>query len=308
MLLAACVVGAAGHVRRQDVEQLGQLHIAASHSASEAHEAASGVHRFQEQLMSEWEKVRTGVFRMGKLEAPLLTAMIEKFEQEPAASPHAPTEDGGPSPVIQIWSIFINMILGTIFAYIYVGFRRVPEGNYDAKDVAKEKEEERDEKPWRHQCWTCYEEPGTCMCALCCSCIRWAETISLLRGALSFWGALWLFMFLNLFRAFEPVAALMYVVFVVMGVKYRQDIRVRFDLSQGGCSYFTDCLLWMCCPCCAIVQEARHVEDELARDHAETECPEGRKRSNVRSDCWTCRLVSSEGPNYGEKSSSVEEA
>lgn len=237
--------------------------------------------------MTQWDKMRSSVLHVGKLETPLLMSMVQRYDRQ------APADDPNGFGLIASNVVFVvQFLILALFAFIYTKYRKVPEGEYKALQTAES------ENNWSHACWTCYEEPGTCLCALCCLPIRWAETISLVKGLLSFWLAFFLMAFLVIWQSMLPFV--LWLVFIAVGVKYRQDLRKKFNFqSQGGLSYLTDCCLYCCCVACAVIQEARHVEDALAAKHEETECPDGRQRSSLRSECWTSRLFQ-EGAQYRE--------
>lgn len=50
---------------------------------------------------------------------------------------------------------------------------------------------------------------------------------------------------------------------ILLPMFYRQKLRQTFGMPVGGATFITDFCLHLCCSCCAIAQEARHVE--LAR-------------------------------------------
>jgi len=53
-----------------------------------------------------------------------------------------------------------------------------------------------------------------------------------------------------------------------VGALYRQKLREKFQMvSHGGLTYVWDCGLYACCTCCALVQEARMVEDAVRMQH-----------------------------------------
>jgi Cys-rich protein (TIGR01571 family) len=107
-----------------------------------------------------------------------------------------------------------------------------------------------------------------CCMACWCPAIRWADTIgsdSMRRG--SFWPAFFVFFILMLLApmtfGFSILVALCF------GIYCRQEIRRKFQKERSWKSYLSDCFLWCCCPCCAIIQEAREVEKVLAPPNAD---------------------------------------
>jgi Cys-rich protein (TIGR01571 family) len=57
------------------------------------------------------------------------------------------------------------------------------------------------------------------------------------------------------------VAIICNIITIVLGARYRGRIRKQFDIPGSACG---DCMAHTCFPCCAISQEARHVDRDLA--------------------------------------------
>jgi len=106
----------------------------------------------------------------------------------------------------------------------------------------------------------CARDCQMCFCACCCPWIRWAETASKEHVQfLAFIPAL--FIAALLASAGSVTFGASIPILLIILVLCRQRIRDAYALPSGTCSIlFSDCLLWLCCPCCAIVQEARQVE------------------------------------------------
>lgn len=144
-----------------------------------------------------------------------------------------------------------------VVAILYKVLRSWPEGDPTSaeKDLSK----------WSSGPFECCDDISTCCCACWCPEIRWAENLSMV-GLLNFWAAFALFLLFSLLSGILPF---MWVVICAVGVYYRQTLRQRFKMEgQGECStYMGDCLLYCCCTCCAIAQEARHLEAAARADH-----------------------------------------
>lgn len=99
-----------------------------------------------------------------------------------------------------------------------------------------------------------------CLCALCCPWVRWADTASAPHVSfLTFFPAL--FITALLASAGAITFGLSIPILLLVVVIGRQRIREAYGLPSGTCGELAgDCLLWIFCPCCAIVQEARQVE------------------------------------------------
>jgi len=101
---------------------------------------------------------------------------------------------------------------------------------------------------------TCQKDPKVCACAIFCPHIRWATTVSQ-RRLIHFSLALCVFVLLGWLTSvmFLPVVLL-----AAVGTFYRRRLREQDGIPQED--IYIDVLVWLCCPCCAIAQEARHVE------------------------------------------------
>jgi Cys-rich protein (TIGR01571 family) len=124
-----------------------------------------------------------------------------------------------------------------------------------------------------------WEDFDACLCACCCPAIRGAETLSVVRGFLGFWTAFlaWnLFVFLDyglVLFGHGPeremvingyhLSLLTWGGFVALLVYWRSRLREVFGMHRGLASTSGDCLLYCCCTCCAVAQEARHVEEAI---------------------------------------------
>jgi len=124
---------------------------------------------------------------------------------------------------------------------------------------------------WRFGLFECFGDAKTSFLVCCCPVIRWADTIRM-AGFLGFWAAFGLIIgvqFVNLFTlGFLSLAVLILLIF------YRQKQRQMFQMENGTCgSYLEDCLTYSCCGCCAIVQEARHIEEAWVVEHPALPAP-----------------------------------
>jgi len=99
-----------------------------------------------------------------------------------------------------------------------------------------------------------------CLCAWCCEWVRWADTASHPQiDLLAFWPAIFITALLSATASITYGATIPILLLIV--VYCRQRIRLAYGLPSGTCGVLAwDCCLWLCCPCCAIVQEARQVE------------------------------------------------
>jgi len=167
------------------------------------------------------------------------------------------------------WSALIQMIFLCCVAYFYRGARHAP--SCEPALV----EQSQDFSSWRFGLFSCFEDWQTCLCACCCSAIRWSDTISLVPGFVTFWTAFVVFIVLQYAESLLVMFSSSNVFTLVFGlllwgvlVYSRYQLRVRFGMEHGTCGiYIQDCLTYLCCWCCAVAQEARHVEDAIRHGH-----------------------------------------
>lgn len=118
---------------------------------------------------------------------------------------------------------------------------------------------------WRFGLFDCMAaDKLLCLMACCCPAIRWADTMRLV-GFYGFWTAVLLCAFLS--SAAQATAGLTALLFVGIATQRRQELRKLFNISSGGSTLATDCLTYLCCSCCAIIQEARVVEEAHVVQH-----------------------------------------
>jgi len=158
------------------------------------------------------------------------------------------------NPAIAAFGYALNILLIVAFAYIYKTYKQ-------ARARPGEREM-RLEDGWAYGPLECRElktDWSICCMALFCPAVRWADTIGsdkVWPGV--FWEAFLLFLFL---QALGPLTlGLSILISLCVGIYFRQKIRHKFRKALSWRSYALDCLLWCCCPCCAIAQEAREVE------------------------------------------------
>jgi Cys-rich protein (TIGR01571 family) len=119
----------------------------------------------------------------------------------------------------------------------------------------------------------CFDAMSICFMSLCCLPIRWAQTVERLRfmsftKALVFYGFPWLVMIgmqtaynLTLHWWFIIPLVVCNLIQIALGTIYRTKIRERYQIPGSECE---DCVLHTFCTCCAVAQEARHVDRDYA--------------------------------------------
>lgn len=107
----------------------------------------------------------------------------------------------------------------------------------------------------------CLEDVGTCIPAFLCMPIRWSDTLSV-SWCLGFWFSfvLWeIAAAANCFTYGLPFFGLFTCVLMLI---LRQNVRAKLRLPRWGpCTLFYDCCFVCWCPCCAVAQEARAMNE-----------------------------------------------
>lgn len=144
------------------------------------------------------------------------------------------------------------------------------------------------EQEFRYGACECLGDGRVCLCGLCCPAIRWADTISEEKGGfLDFNSALLVMMGLGFTLLCPYTGVFAWIGIVVIGVYYRQKIRLRYGLEADTIqSYVEDTLIWCCCAWCAICQEARQVDEETEEVEEPANDPSNPKISRAGSTSW----------------------
>mmetsp|Transcript_69243 Transcript_69243/g.129267 ORF Transcript_69243/g.129267 Transcript_69243/m.129267 type:complete len:302 (+) Transcript_69243:87-992(+) len=184
---------------------------------------------------------------LGRAASEYAAAAVERFSDE---------SKGWLLHVTEYWLIIIGLNLLTAVACY--------RSELDARDEDEKDDEDDTGGPgpkaiMRQGHYDCLSHSETCLYSLLCPTVRWADSVSG-AGLLRFWPAFWLFavlMFLNMLAPGHGQLG----VFTGLGMLYyRKALRDRLSLPTG----FTDtcckdCIFILCCPYCAIAQEARAV-------------------------------------------------
>lgn len=172
-----------------------------------------------------------------------------------------------------LWSILIQTVLLTLFAYWYIGNKDWP-----VVDKTLALEVETFYVQWQSGLCDCIDEPDICITAWCCPCVRWADTMSML-GLVGFWGGVYIYFILFILSsqigAFlgSGVSFLAWVCVAVYLGTYRQRLRAAMGMQVGGESFANDVCVYCFCAPCAIAQEARHVEEAATAGHPALQPP-----------------------------------
>lgn len=114
---------------------------------------------------------------------------------------------------------------------------------------------------WRWGLFECFGDIKICMISCICPCIRWSDTMRM-AGLMGFWIAIILMSFLYALSPF--VGGISSLIMLAIVTYRRQEIRKLFRMNSDGTTWCEDCCTYMWCSCCAIVQEARQLEEAYA--------------------------------------------
>jgi len=168
-----------------------------------------------------------------------------------------------PSAGVILRHMALVAAISTTAAYIFRIWVKWPD--VDESAMAKEKL-----SSWSSGPFDCFQDMPTCCWTFWCPGVRWAANLDIL-GFLTFWFAFALFLVIELL-AMIPFGGCCCCAWIAVLTYYRNKFRVAFGMS--GANEFTticgDCVFVSCCTCCAIAQEARHVEMAATVNHEAT--------------------------------------
>lgn len=162
-------------------------------------------------------------------------------------------------------SVLVNILIAFLCAWIYDKYRFRPKMIFAPKAMAIQTGTQDPgagiSRHWPHflhvqddfgvGLFSCFQDPKLCMFSCCCPCLRWADTLDR-AGLLKYWVG---------FTVFAVLASLSPYTFGITGLllvficfRYRQRLRKKYSVAPNN---FQDCLAYLFCGTCAIVQEAR---------------------------------------------------
>jgi Cys-rich protein (TIGR01571 family) len=156
------------------------------------------------------------------------------------------------------------LVSGILLALLYVKARGKT-APYAAVFMPKpmKKETGRQDRPqgeFSNSLFGCLTDPNLCVVGCCCPMIRWADTMDR-TGLMTYWKAFFVMFILALLHPYT--LAITTVIVWVVGTAYRQKLRAHYGIEKGGKTVVADLFAWVCCQCCAVIQEAR---EEAATD------------------------------------------
>jgi len=123
-------------------------------------------------------------------------------------------------------------------------------------------------KKWSSGLFDCLNRKDICLWAFFCPAVRWAANVEMM-GFMSFWVAFAVLATLSLLDLIYVFAFIAAVASAAVLTFYRYRLRASFDMEDADTfpTVCGDCLTVTFCTCCAISQEARHVETAAAAGH-----------------------------------------
>jgi Cys-rich protein (TIGR01571 family) len=118
---------------------------------------------------------------------------------------------------------------------------------------------------FRYGLFDCLQVPSLTAFAFLCCPVRWADSMRM-AGFLAFWTAAGIM--IGLGAASPLTSGLTVILALIMAVYYRQKLRSEFGMVTGSLkSIAEDVVAYAFCPCLAVVQEARQLEEAYAVGH-----------------------------------------
>lgn len=165
-------------------------------------------------------------------------------------------------------SCAILVVLNIAAALLYHHTKKDPE---KVPDDGLEHKPELLQRAWRFGLFDCFGDAKVTCLTCFFPALRWADTMRM-AGFLRLWVAFGLFLCLYIGGALT--ASVFFLILLVILISYRQKQRKMFEMDHETCgSHLEDCLTYSCCGCCAMIQEARHIEEAWAVAHPSLPAP-----------------------------------
>jgi len=165
-----------------------------------------------------------------------------------------PQQDAGVVLASAVASVFVWSVFFLAAAFLYkktMGMSELDIEKYSESNSFKGED-------FKHSVFLCHEAPKLCLCGFFCSGLPWADTMGVL-GLIGFWMGLLLWVcavFLD-----SLTGGISWLFMAAVFTYFRQQIRKKFEMKNETTDMVTDYALWVFCPCCSIVQEARQAQE-----------------------------------------------
>jgi len=203
-----------------------------------------------------------------KKEEPKPVAKPEPTKVEPKPKPVAPL----PLPEVKApdakWTRMVAFTIAFIIIEIAVAafyHSKKTDSTTPPEDGSEHSIALLQKNEFRYGLFDCLQVPSlTAFSFLCCP-VRWADTIHM-AGFMAFWAGASIM--IGLGAASPWTSGLTIVLALIMAVYYRQKLRGEFEMATGTMkSIAEDIATYAFCPCLAVVQEARQLEEAYAVGH-----------------------------------------
>jgi Cys-rich protein (TIGR01571 family) len=186
------------------------------------------------------------------------------LEKEATAPVKAPRADVWKYWWNGTWIMGVNSSIATIAVLFIVAFL------YDRVRLktlfVQHKPHECGNDGFQYGLFGCHNDLRTTVFTCCCPALRWADTLDKAKPnttpIIRYWVGIavqagLIFLTCLLF----PFLIMWAPIWIAVNVYFRQQLRMRYDITSRTCQTFAeDIFAWTCCACCANVQEARQVE------------------------------------------------
>lgn len=112
----------------------------------------------------------------------------------------------------------------------------------------------------------CFHDVPVCMWSTFFPSVTWAANMSI-SGNSGLWPACLFFCFLHIAGAWAShlgVGIMIWALLCAVCAYYRHKMRYTYKMEEQGLwAYSKDCMAYLCCTCCAISQESRHLQVAL---------------------------------------------
>lgn len=161
--------------------------------------------------------------------------------------------------VVGFVTVLVWAGLAALLAQYYLNNKVHPSADIDPADTEAL-------RTFRYGPFECFGRMDVSLWVCCCPAIRWADNVTTMGLLPNFWLAWMIWMGFSLVTG-ESQDLVALTVLAILGAMFRRELRLKFQMAATGVTFFQDCLLYCFCPCCAITQEARQVEDALRAGH-----------------------------------------
>jgi len=193
-------------------------------------------------------------------------------DQPPPKRADAKDNKAAQKQLLMLIEVLIQLFVVLLTAGLYSRYKTTP-----AVTVLETDKEHSLDGQFKHGLFNCLGAPGLCCFSCFCPGIRWADSMRLIgllqfTSGITIWlGVTWVCMLLAVENADSAFLSTM--VMAIVLTYYRQAMREAFRMEATPMTVAIDCLSYSFCGPCALVQDARQVEEAAALDHDAVKSP-----------------------------------